>query len=451
MSASRKTSRRATGIPAWRAARTATDRVVVMLSRRNSPLLLRREANVVIDSGSAVKAEPMWLLAPVAQGFSSIILPIRVSISSPLIPLRSRKLSVRSETAPSGSIGTLISTPKPRSGADCASRREEGPKGMTASVIFSGNLSHSASLVGSYPQSFTTMARRGGVPSPRIAPPGGPGCPGAGAFCAPPPGAAGTAEGSPCAGESAPVLFSPPGMRIVAPMVKNPARNAPRISGAHRHRFPAFLSPLSDFRRFILPWNRAASGRLRLVDEAGLEDLPPFQQLHGPFELDVFLLVLLFLQARSGGILSGLLFPRRLFLHPDLFGGRGFPIGSLLGLLLPLASQVPIDVLFPHRTGMRPRDGLPAVAHDDVRLDPLRPDGPPGGGIVPGRGEPEGRSVLQRDDRLNRPLAERRRPQQDRAPVVLERARDDLRRGGRTGVHQDDDRESAVRFFPVGR
>src|SRR5262245_58149932 len=88
---------------------------------------------------------------------------------------------------------------------------------------------------------------------------------------------------------------------------------------------------------------------------------------------------------------------------------------------------------------------------DDVGLDPagaprLVPlEGPAERGVVPGRRELDGAEVVvDGADRLDEALPERGLPEEDRGPVVLERAGEDLgSRGGRP-VLEDDDRETLV-------
>src|SRR5512146_300106 len=229
------------------------------------------------------------------------------------------------------------------------------------------------------------MARRGG----------GEAAGGGGTACA------GRADGACAAGNGTSGDGGLPGpdSRNTPPTIRRPARNAPNISNPSiRLRVrPSCLSASPCFMR------SRGSGSLPLVDVPQLEDLPPLQQLHRPIELgilDVFLPRL----ARSDGVLPAILLSGRFFL---LLQGRrrGFHRrGRRLALTFPL--QVVLDVLFPQRPRV-PFRSLSAVGDDDVRLDPLRLDGPPVRGEISRRGQPERRPVLHRYDRLDGALSER--------------------------------------------
>src|ERR1051326_1445163 len=92
--------------------------------------------------------------------------------------------------------------------------------------------------------------------------------------------------------------------------------------------------------------------------------------------------------------------------------------------------------------GLREHRGL---IHLDVGNDPRRLDRPPARRVVARRRQAEGRAVVERQDRLHGPLAERRRAEDQRALVVLERARDDLRGARAAAVHEHDHREVGPR------
>src|SRR5690242_74218 len=81
------------------------------------------------------------------------------------------------------------------------------------------------------------------------------------------------------------------------------------------------------------------------------------------------------------------------------------------------------------------------LEHLDVGRDSLRLDRAAGRREVTRRREPQ-RAIAraERDDGLDRALAERARAKDGRALLVLQRAGDDLRRRGRTAVDQDDQR-----------
>ena len=88
--------------------------------------------------------------------------------------------------------------------------------------------------------------------------------------------------------------------------------------------------------------------------------------------------------------------------------------------------------------------GVGEFGHLDVGLDPALLHRATGRGEIARGGEPQRRVLPQRDQRLHRPLAEAALAHDQRAVLVLERARDDLaRRGGaRIGEH---DHGQAVR------
>jgi hypothetical protein len=100
--------------------------------------------------------------------------------------------------------------------------------------------------------------------------------------------------------------------------------------------------------------------------------------------------------------------------------------------------------------GSSASDGSPggAVAStDDVRRDALGPgSNGPWACVVARHGQLQAArlaaAAVEIDHRLHRSLAERLRPENDRAVVILQRARDDL--GGRRGraVDEDDHREA---------
>ena len=83
------------------------------------------------------------------------------------------------------------------------------------------------------------------------------------------------------------------------------------------------------------------------------------------------------------------------------------------------------------------------LEHLVIGLDALGLDRPSGGRVVARRRQAERAVLAERHDRLNRALAERPGADQRGALVILQRARDDLRRRGRTAVDQHHERLAA--------
>ena len=77
---------------------------------------------------------------------------------------------------------------------------------------------------------------------------------------------------------------------------------------------------------------------------------------------------------------------------------------------------------------------------NDVRHDALCLNGTTGGCVVASRGEPKSTVSTEGHDGLNRPLAERTRPDDGGALLVLERAGHDFRCGCRSTVDENHDR-----------
>src|SRR5690606_23334049 len=86
---------------------------------------------------------------------------------------------------------------------------------------------------------------------------------------------------------------------------------------------------------------------------------------------------------------------------------------------------------------------LEPLLDDDVGCDAERLDRAPGRRVVARGRESHGTVILHRDDRLHRSLAEALGADDDRPPVVLQGAGDDLRGRGGTAVDQHDDRLAA--------
>src|SRR5690606_8593867 len=83
---------------------------------------------------------------------------------------------------------------------------------------------------------------------------------------------------------------------------------------------------------------------------------------------------------------------------------------------------------------------LAARGHRDVGRDADLLDRATRRRVVERGGEAQARAVLERVDGLHRALAEGVLAEHERAALVLERARHDLRGAGAAGVHEHDDR-----------
>src|SRR5262249_33430914 len=88
--------------------------------------------------------------------------------------------------------------------------------------------------------------------------------------------------------------------------------------------------------------------------------------------------------------------------------------------------------------------------HDDVRRDADLLDRAPAGRVVERRGQAQPVAGFERVDGLHRAFAEALHADDERAVVVLERARDDLRGACGALVHEHDDRVARLGALGVG-
>ncbi|KAF1858337.1 hypothetical protein Lal_00014841 [Lupinus albus] len=113
------------------------------------------------------------------------------------------------------------------------------------------------------------------------------------------------------------------------------------------------------------------------------------------------------------------------------------------------AARVVLEVVL--QVGLAHAQGVHAVAvrvlvDGDVGHDAARLDRAAAGRVVAGRRQLDGRLAGQRADRLHGTLAERPAADDGRALVVLQRPRDDLRRGRRPRVYEHDHRNRLEQF-----
>src|SRR5208337_1664653 len=80
------------------------------------------------------------------------------------------------------------------------------------------------------------------------------------------------------------------------------------------------------------------------------------------------------------------------------------------------------------------------LEHLDVRIDALGLDRAARRRVIARGGQLERAALAERQNGLNRPLAEAARADQRGALEVLQRARDDFRCGSRTAVYEHDER-----------
>src|SRR6516225_8937804 len=116
-------------------------------------------------------------------------------------------------------------------------------------------------------------------------------------------------------------------------------------------------------------------------------------------------------------------------------------IGLRAGLLVASGLEVAAQRSLAARVGARFELLRHVLQHLDVGRDTLRLDRTSGRGEVAGGGQPE-RPVAgaERNDGLHRPLAERAGANDGRAPMILERARNNFGGRGGAAVDQYDDR-----------
>src|SRR6266498_1521961 len=131
-------------------------------------------------------------------------------------------------------------------------------------------------------------------------------------------------------------------------------------------------------------------------------------------------------------------------------------IGLRAGLLVAFGLEVAAQRSFAAGVGARLELLGHLLQHLDVGRNTLRLDGAPGRGEVARGCQPQ-RPIAgaERNDGLHRPLAERARADDGRAPVILERTRHDFRGRGRAAVDQHDDRlvlgeVARARIEPLG-